>query len=214
MLLAFDTSSAAVTAAVHDRTSVVAEHTSIDPLRHGELLAPAIAAVLSDAGIAAANVTEVAVGVGPGPFTGLRVGVVTALVMGSVLDVPVLGICSLDVVAAAVTVDEPFLVATDARRREVYWARYSATGRRVSGPAVGAPASVVAALSDVPEMPVAGLGAMLYPDAFPRGLAPDYPSAADLARLAVEKRVQILPPEPLYLRRPDVARPGQPKRVL
>jgi tRNA threonylcarbamoyladenosine biosynthesis protein TsaB len=213
VLLAFDTSSAAVTAALHDGTSVVAEHTTVDPLRHGEVLAPAIAAVLRDAGITAGNVTGIAVGVGPGPFTGLRVGVVTARVMGTVLDVPVLGICSLDVVAAAAAVDEPFLVATDARRREVYWAQYSADGSRVSDPAVDAPASVVAAAPDLPAMPVAGRGAVLYPDAFPRGLPPEYPSAADLARLAVEQRVEVLPPEPLYLRRPDIAPRGRPKRV-
>jgi tRNA threonylcarbamoyladenosine biosynthesis protein TsaB len=214
VLLAFDTSSAAVTAAVHDGTSVLAEHTEIDPLRHGELLAPAIAAVLSDVGITAADLTRIAVGVGPGPFTGLRVGVMTARLMGSVLGVPLLGICSLDVVAAAVTVNEPFLVATDARRREVYWARYAADGLRLGGPAVDRPELVAAAVAELRDMPVAGRGPVLYGQTFPRGVPPEFPSAAELARLAVEPKVEVLDPEPLYLRRPDIAPSGQPKRVL
>lgn len=207
MLLAIDTSSAAVTAAVHDGESVVAEHTAVDPLRHGELLAPAISAVLDAAGVRPGELTEIAVGVGPGPFTGLRVGVVTAITMGSVLGVPVRGVCSLDIVAAAVCVDEPFLVATDARRREVYWARYDAPGARTTDAAVASPASVVT------DLPVAGRGAVLYPEAFPNAVTPEYPSAAALARAVAEGRSRLLPPEPLYLRRPDVAAPGPRKPV-
>jgi tRNA threonylcarbamoyladenosine biosynthesis protein TsaB len=214
LLLSFDTSSAAVTASVHDGSSVVAEHTAVDPLRHGELLAPAIASVLADADATVADIVKIAVGVGPGPFTGLRVGLVTARVMGSVLGVPVVGVCSLDVIAGAVTVDGPFLVATDARRREVYWAEYAPTGRRVSGPAVATPASVAVAVSGVADLPAAGRGAVMYAEAFPTSMPPEYPSAADLARLVVEQLVELLPPEPLYLRRPDVGSARPPKRVL
>jgi tRNA threonylcarbamoyladenosine biosynthesis protein TsaB len=213
LLLAFDTSSAAVTAAVHDGSSVVADYTAVDPLRHGELLAPAIASVLADADATVSDIVKIAVGVGPGPFTGLRVGLVTARVMGSVLGVPVVGVCSLDVIAGAVTVDGPFLVATDARRREVYWAEYTGV-RRVSGPAVGTPASVAEVVSGIADLPAAGRGAVLYADAFATGMPPEYPSAADLARLIVEQRVELLPPKPLYLRRPDVGSPRPNKRVL
>lgn len=229
MLLAFDTSSAAITTAVHDGAAIVAEHAAVGPLRHGELLAPAIEIVLGDAGISAAQVSQIAVGVGPGPFTGLRVGIVTARTMASVLGVPLHGVCSLDVIAAAVRVTEPFLVATDARRREVYWAAYTTPGAelrsvsddgcrdaavRVSGPAVAAPASVLASVPEATEMPVAGRGAVLYAETFPRAVAPEYPSAADLARLVADRRVSLLSAEPLYLRRPDVARPGPRKPVL
>jgi len=221
VLLAFDTSSAAVTAAVHNGTLVVAAKTVVDPLRHGELLAPAIEAVLRDARIIPAQITEIAVGVGPGPFTGLRVGLVTARTMGSVLGVPVHGVCSLDIVAAAVTEQQPFLVATDARRREVYWARYAAPGDaggdavvRLSGPEVAAPAAVAAAVPDIGQLPVAGRGAVVYADAFPRAVPPEYPSAADLARLVAVGGAPLLPADPLYLRRPDVARPGPRKPVL
>ncbi len=208
LLLAFDTSSAAVTAAVHDGVRVLAEHTEVDPLRHGELLAPAIETVLQAAGVNARELSALAVGVGPGPFTGLRVGVVTARMMGDVLGLPVTGICSLDVVAAAAEVDEPFLVATDARRREVYWARYDVSGSRVSSPAVAAPMVIAS------ETPVAGRGAVLYPGAFPRAVPPEYPSAAVLAGLLSSKRVEAFPPQPLYLRRPDVAARRPPKQVL
>lgn len=192
----------------------MAERTTVDPLRHGELLAPAIAAVLADADVSVADIGRIAVGVGPGPFTGLRVGLVTARVMGSVLGVPVVGVCSLDVIAGAVTVGEPFLVATDARRREVYWAQYAAGVRRVSGPAVGTPASVAESVPNLADLPVAGRGAVVYAEEFPRGVPPEYPSAADLARLVVDQRVELFAPEPLYLRRPDVGSPRPSKRVL
>ena len=106
MLLAFDTATSAVTVALHDGSAVVAESTVVDPLRHGELLAPGIAHVLSTVSARSRDVTRIAVGVGPGPFTGLRVGLVTARMMAFALDVPLLGVCTLDVVAAAVTRDE------------------------------------------------------------------------------------------------------------
>jgi tRNA threonylcarbamoyl adenosine modification protein YeaZ len=212
MLLAFDTATHAVTVALHSGTSdghVVAESTVVDALRHGELLAPGIQRVLAEAGARPRDITRIAVGVGPGPFTGLRVGIVTARTMAAVLEVPVVGVCTLDVVAAAVS-EQPggFRVATDARRKEVYWAAYDGTGRRTTAPAVDRPGEVSF------EGPVAGRGALLYPDAFPHAIEPEHPSASDLARVVAEHRVDPLPPEPLYLRRPDVATPGQRKRVL
>lgn len=208
MLLALDTSSAAVTVALHDGRSVVAEDGTIDPLRHGELLAPAIRRVLDRAGSAAADLLTIAVGVGPGPFTGLRVGLVTARTMAAALGVPVVGVCSLDVVAAGAALREPFAVATDARRREVYWARYDAEGRRTTEPAVTEPALVTS------DSPVVGRGATLYPECFPCQVPPEYPSAADLAALVVAQRAELRPAVPLYLRRPDVAEPGPRKSVL
>ncbi len=208
MLLAFDTSTAAVTVAVHDGSSVVGSHAVVDPLRHGELLAPGIVAALDAASVSVRQLTRIAVGVGPGPFTGLRVGIVTARTMGAALGVPVVGVCSLDVVAAGVAVDEPLIVATDARRKEVYWARYDAGGSRLSEPAVAKPSTVAF------DGPVAGRGAVLYPEAFPRAVPPEYPDASMLARLVVEERARLLPAEPLYLRRPDVAAPSARKPVL
>lgn len=207
MLLALDTATSAVTAAVHDGDTVVAESTTIDPLRHGELLAPAIESTLREAGIQVGDLTRIAVGVGPGPFTGLRVGIVTARTLAATLRLPLDGICTLDVLAYAVSADEPFAVATDARRKEVYLAHYRRPTERIGDPIVARPAEVAFA------GPVAGRGPELYPEAFPVAISPVYPSAADLARLVVSGAARVLPPEPLYLRRPDVAEPSARKRV-
>ena len=211
MLLAFDTATPAVTVALHDGERVVASSTTVDAMRHGELLAPEIQAVLDEAWVPRQDVTAIAVGVGPGPFTGLRVGLVTARTLGAVLEIPVYGVCTLDVLAAEAvdtgTVDGPFLVATDARRKEVYWSSYDAEGRRLDGPHVSRPADVAT------DGPVVGRGALLFPDAFPHPVGPEHPDAGVLAAVVTDERVELLDPEPLYLRRPDAAAPGKPKRV-
>ncbi|MDQ4008193.1 MAG: tRNA (adenosine(37)-N6)-threonylcarbamoyltransferase complex dimerization subunit type 1 TsaB [Actinomycetota bacterium] len=208
LLLAFDTATPAVTVALHDGSGVVAEHAEVDAMRHGELLAPGIANVLEQAGATRDQLTAVAVGVGPGPFTGLRVGLVTARTLAMVLDVPVYGVCSLDVLAAGCKVTGPFTVATDARRKEVYWARYTDRLTRVEGPHVARPDDLQA------SGPVVGRGAVLYPDALPGATPPEYPSAGVLADLVAHGKARVLPPEPLYLRRPDVAAPTPRKSVL
>jgi tRNA threonylcarbamoyladenosine biosynthesis protein TsaB len=211
LVLGFDTATAAVSVALYDGERVVAEAFAVDARRHSELLMPMIAKALADAGASRGEITAVAVGVGPGPFTGLRVGVVTARVLGSVLGVPVRGVCSLDVIAASVGPGREFLVATDARRKEVYWARYDAAGRRVEGPQVGQASSIPGAAG----LPVAGVGGQLYPEAFGEPIGRAYPDARTLCRIAAEASGQppLLAPEPLYLRRPDAREPGPPKRV-
>lgn len=207
-LLALDTATSAVTVAVHDGASVLAEHDAVGPLQHGELLAPAIADALATAGLTPTDLTGIAVGIGPGPFTGLRVGIVTARVMASTLGIPVVGVCTLDVLAAAVDAEGPFLATGDARRKEVYCARYADPYRRLTDPAVARPGDVAT------DEPVAGRGAVLYPEAFPHAVAPEYPRAADLARLVASGHALRREPEPLYLRRPDTAAPSPRKRVL
>jgi len=220
MLLAFDTSSAAVTVALADPLSgeIVASSTTVDALRHGELLAPAIAAALETAGCTARDLTRIAVGVGPGPFTGLRVGLVTARTMADVLGIEVAGVCSLDILARQASLALPVAVATDARRKEVYWALYdgpAADGsrRRLEGPAVDRPAEVAHVLSG---LPVIGRGAVLYADAL--GVTDldvvEYPSAEVLATGVATGTLEVVAPEPLYLRRPDVTLSGGPKSVL
>ena len=211
MLLALDTATPAVTVALHDGERVVAASTTVDARRHGELLAPAITALLDEAWVPRQDVTAIAVGVGPGPFTGLRVGLVTARTLAAVLEIPVYGVCTLDVLAAeavdTATVDGPFLVATDARRKEVYWASYDEAGRRLDGPHVSRPADVAT------DRPVVGRGGLMYPDAFPNPVGPEHPDARVLAVVVTHERAELLDPEPLYLRRPDAATPGKPKRV-
>jgi tRNA threonylcarbamoyl adenosine modification protein YeaZ len=218
LLLGLDTATPAVTVALHDGGQPLAQLVTVDAHRHAELLAPAIAKVIADAGVERGDLTGVAVGVGPGPYTGLRVGIVTAKVLGAALGIPVYGVCSLDVIAADVECGDDFLVATDARRRELYWARYDRAGNRVAGPAVSAPAAI-------PDryLAAAGEGPMLYPSLLPNGRGPAYPAAATLCRVATaalaartaagEADGMLLPPEPLYLRRPDAREPGTPKRV-
>ena len=144
----------------------------------------------------------------PARSPGLRVGVVTAQVLANVRGIELRGVCSLDVLAAQFADTSPageFVVATDARRREVYWAGYTPDGRRTTGPAVSAP-------SDVPRRPTVGPAVDLYPDQL---LAAPGPRALDPGLLAV--RGPGLPDvgrEPLYLRRPDATEPTRRKSVL
>jgi tRNA threonylcarbamoyl adenosine modification protein YeaZ len=230
LLLALDTATPAVTVALHDGTEVLAESTEHDPRRHGELLAPGIEKVLSAAGASRTDLTDVVAGTGPGPFTGLRVGLVTARTLAAALGLRLHGVGTLDALAFHALQQVPdalaggFVVATDARRKEVYWARFaapvdatSATGvQRVDGPHVSRPA-------DVPKdgVPVVGRGAHLYPaelvspDAEPRG--PLDPSAAALATytarlLASGESLDDVAPQ--YLRRPDVTMAASRKSAL
>jgi tRNA threonylcarbamoyladenosine biosynthesis protein TsaB len=212
VLLAFDTAAPFVTVALHHGDAVVAERRSEQRMKHGEQLAPLIETALTGVGIVYRDLTAIAVGIGPGPFTGLRVGLVTARTLGFVLEIPVYGVCSLDVVAleaalGASPVGRDFAVATDARRKEVYVATYDDRGRRLDGPEVLRPADAAT------DRPVAGEGAVLYPDSFPDARDPAQPAAGWLARAVAEELAELHDPQPMYLRRPDAVAPGAPKRV-
>lgn len=200
LLLALDTAGPVVSVAVHDGSSILGSAAGEGAMAHGELLAPAITRALGQVGATPSDLTDVAVGVGPGPFTGLRVGVVTALSLARTLDLTSHGVCSLDAVEAGRAGE--YLVAIDARRREVYWARY-VDGRRVDGPHVDRPAELA---SRHPGVPVVGRGALLHADHLVAADGSDTrldPSAELLADAVVRQRVEVLPLEPLYLRRPD-----------
>lgn len=216
LVLAIDTSSAAVIAAVVDVSAddviVRAERTTVSPRGHGELLTPSISACLAEVGQAPAGLSAVVAGVGPGPFTGLRVGLVTAAVLADALAIPAYGVCSLDAIAPSARAGGELIVATDARRKEVYWARYDPARRRVDGPHVSRPDHVPTA--GVRGM--AGAGARQYQAELGLPLlGGDFPGAADLVALAAASIRARAPSEalvPLYLRRPDAV-PGPAKPV-
>ncbi|MEU5049651.1 tRNA (adenosine(37)-N6)-threonylcarbamoyltransferase complex dimerization subunit type 1 TsaB [Streptomyces sp. NPDC021096] len=218
LLLALDTATPAVTVALYDGESVVAESSQVDARRHGELLLPAVDRVLGEAGRKLDAVTGIVVGVGPGPYTGLRVGIVTAATFAAALDVPVHSLCTLDGIAYAAGqagLEGEFVVATDARRKEVYWARYADARTRLTEPAVDRPAELA---ERVAGLTAVGAGAVLYPDAFTdvRADLPQHQSAGALAALAAEKLRtggEFLPGQPLYLRRPDAQVPANYKVV-
>ena len=203
LVLALDTATPAVTAGVvrvdGDALAVLAEHVTVDARAHAEQLTPNIVGALGEAGVGVEQLDAVVVGCGPGPFTGLRVGMATAAAFGHALGLPVHGVCSLDAIAVGTTGD--VLVVTDARRREVYWARYR-DGRRFEGPAVNAP-------GDVPAGAEAVAGSIDHAALFdlPR-LAPVYPTTAGLVAAVADWSAEPEPLVPLYLRRPD-AKPSQ-----
>jgi tRNA threonylcarbamoyl adenosine modification protein YeaZ len=185
-VLAIDTATPAVTAGIVrlDGAHVLAERVTVDPRAHAEQLTPNVLGALADAGLNVTDLDAVVVGCGPGPFTGLRVGMASAAAYGHALGIPVYGVCSLDAIgieSTATTSD--VLVVTDARRREVYWARYR-DGVRIEGPAVDAPADVPGAEDALTRPPV-------------------YPTVSGLVRAVVDWTAEPAPLVPLYLRRPD-----------
>jgi tRNA threonylcarbamoyl adenosine modification protein YeaZ len=206
VVLALDTSTV-VNVGLAEGDRVLATATVADQMAHAEQLMPLVSECLDVAGVGVADLDRLVVGVGPGPFTGLRVGVATARVLSYVLGLELHGVCSLDVLAAQFTggnVGE-FLVATDARRREVYWAHYSAAGVRLREASVSRP-------DDVPRLPTIGPAADLYPDQL---RAVPGPRSMDPGVLAT--RGATLPDaghEPLYLRHPDATELTRPKSVL
>ena len=176
----------------------VASEVVADTRAHGEALTPLIQRLCASAGIAMTGIDSYAVGMGPGPFTGLRVGIVTARTLAAVTGSPLHGVCSLDVIAAQwQDAPDEFVVASDARRKEFYWALYR-DGIRVGDPRVSAP-------EVIPDLPAAG--PVLDDPAGPRHL--------DAAVLAA--RWTDLPSvdgEPFYLRAADAAVPSTRKSAL
>lgn len=183
-----------------------------DRRSHAEQLILLVRRVLAECDLDVTGLTAIAVGVGPGPFTGLRVGVATATVLAETLGLPVHGVCSLDVVASQHVSSSPagglsgdFVTVIDARRKELYWARYAADGSRVAGPFVTRP-------EEIPAVPVVGPAAGLYPLAGSLPAAVLSLDAGHLAAIADSLSDEGL--EPLYLRRPDADVPTTRKSTL
>lgn len=222
LVLALDTSSPAVSVALVEllggdppRWGRTATWTVVDGAKHGELLTTGITSVLAELAVTAADLGAVAVGLGPGPFTGLRVGIVTAATMADALGIPAYGVCSLDAVTTWDAPESARVVVADARRKEVYWAEYADDGERVAGPSVMKPADLQAALAaEAWDGPVVGAGAVAY--GFATSPTPLHPSAEQLVLLAAGRVLSGSPSEtlvPLYLRRPDATPTAERKRA-
>lgn len=230
LALVLDTSSAAVTAglvgfgepdglAAGAAPTVLAQRVTVDARAHAELLTPALKDCLGEAGVPIAELAAVVAGLGPGPFTGLRVGLMTAAALADATGLPSYGVCSLDAIAAAHPEQQSLLVAGDARRKEVYWARYR-HGVRIGEPAVCKPAELAAELRGElvdGTAVMAGAGARLYADLLGLPLLDsDYPTIGGLAACATDRVLGRAPSEvltPLYLRRPDAVAPAARKPV-
>lgn len=204
LVLAVDTSTPAVTAGVvrltDDAVNTLSARVVVDARLHAEILTPNIVECLAECGHAPADLDAVVVGVGPGPFTGLRVGMATAAAFGDALGIAVHGVCSLDAIAVEIADEPALLVITDARRREIYWARYD-NGVRVEGPDVCAPASLDSSTATATAGSPAHTALFELPS---RGLESPTPRGLVLAaRAELTTNVTPAPLLPLYLRRPD-----------
>ncbi|MGR7023914.1 tRNA (adenosine(37)-N6)-threonylcarbamoyltransferase complex dimerization subunit type 1 TsaB [Geodermatophilus sp. URMC 62] len=208
LVLALDTATPTLVAGVARRSAggdaeVLAERAVPSANRHAELLVPAVREALAEAGVALADVDAVVAGLGPGPFTGLRVGVVTAAALADARGVPAVGVCTLDAIGEGART-----VVTDARRKEVYWAAYDAAGTRVGGPGVARPEEAGLAGPLVGDPRFAGrLGAEVTPAEV---------TTAGLLRAAAHllgDPASAGPLVPLYLRRPDAVPPTSFKPV-
>jgi tRNA threonylcarbamoyl adenosine modification protein YeaZ len=208
LVLALDTATPTLVAGLarwtpSEGAEVLVERAVPSGTKHAELLAPAVSGVLADAGLAMADVEAVVTGLGPGPFTGLRVGVVTAAALADARGLPVIGVCSLDAIGSGART-----VVTDARRKEVYWAAYEADGTRTDGPGVVRPEELHRS------------GPFVGDPRFAERLgAPVEPADVTTAGLLRAAAIQLADPSkagpllPLYLRRPDATPPTAIKAV-
>ena len=187
--LAIDTSTSRTSVAIIDDGALLWHGYRDGATSHGDALPALVLEGLETQSV----VEQVVVGMGPGPFTGLRVGIAFARTFALARTIPIAGICSLDAIAALVREKDDFIVATDARRKEIYWARYQ-SGVRVEGPSVDLPGLVAAK-----GISIFGEGAVKYSVA-----ASDEDQYPDLlALVAMSENPDMRVEEPMYIRHPD-----------
>ena len=212
-VLAIDTATTdLVTGLVDPVTGLIAQRIVGDTRAHNERLIPTVNEVLAEAGQRYADLDAIVVGCGPGPFTGLRVGMATASALGDALGISVHGVCSLDAIGYGTT--GRVLVATDARRKQIYWATYN-EGERALGPDIVKPADIgadVGAGSDIDSVIIPAHLAAQLPEQL-RGLPTRAanPRPSQLVAVA-DLRAEPTPLVPLYLRRPDAKEPARKPR--
>lgn len=215
LVLAVDTATPTVLAALvtlseNGSARAVACRRTVDARAHAEVLTPQVLECFAELGTTMARLDAVVCGIGPGPYTGLRVGMVTAAAFGDALEIPVHGVCSLDAIAGGTGHQGPLLVVTDARRKEVYWARYEAS-TRIEGPGVLRPDNLAigqarAVAGSVAHAKIFGLPVV----------GPDSPDPAALVLAAAPALLSGAAPPPLtplYLRRPDAV-PAKATRTV
>ncbi len=201
--LAIDTATGISVGVAKDGKPVVSLREE-DTRSHAELTQSLVNKALDMAGVGLDELSLIVAGIGPGPFTGLRVGIVAATVSASLLQIPVKGVCSLDAIALSAQCAENFVVATDARRKEVYWATYRPDRTRIGEPQVSAP-------EQVPDLPVCGPALEKYPDL---GVGA-FKAELDAGILAAEaSQLADLGTSPIYLRKPDASLPSKRKSTL
>jgi tRNA threonylcarbamoyladenosine biosynthesis protein TsaB len=215
-LLALDTATTRTSVALMDGSQTVRERNHDGATGHGEALSLLVSEVMM--GIAPSELSTIAVGIGPGPFTGLRVGLAYARSMAWALEVDLVGVCTLDALAydylqRNLDLNSDFAVATDARRKEVYWAAYDKEANRRSDPVVIRSNEID---SELLALPTAGSGAALYADDFTWHVEPLFPTATAIGQLALRKLFtgELGTTEPLYLRRPDAVPSTSGKAAL
>lgn len=186
--LVIDTSTSRTSVAIVDGKKSLAHFYHDDALAHGEILPR----LVRDAITICNDIDRVVIGMGPGPFTGLRVGIAFAQSFALARNIPWVGVCSLDAIASGVTSPD-FLVATDARRKELFWARYQ-NGQRITEPQVSAPRTLA-----MLALPAFGEGAIKYK--FATEPEPALPDAIAMAALADSTSATYT--SPIYIRRPD-----------
>lgn len=187
--LAIDTSTSRTSIAIVDTGALLWHGYRDGATSHGD----AVPALVSEGLKVQPMIEQVVVGMGPGPFTGLRVGIAFARTFALARVIPVIGICSLDAIAALVREKDDFIIATDARRQEVYWAQYQ-TGVRIEGPFVDLPSVV-----ESRGLPMFGEGAVKYSIA--QNDQDQFPDLLSLVALSENSDFHV--DEPLYIRRPD-----------
>ncbi|WP_285036776.1 tRNA (adenosine(37)-N6)-threonylcarbamoyltransferase complex dimerization subunit type 1 TsaB [Plantibacter sp. ME-Dv--P-095] len=207
MLLAIDTSAGSSVAVVSLDGVILAERSSDDPMRHAEVIGTLIAGSLDEAGVAVADLTGVVAGMGPGPFTGLRIGIAAARSFGVGAGLPVHPVVSHDGIAldaygtGRAAPDAGLLVVTDARRRERYWSAYA--GLDANGLPVRAQGPALAKPKDLPSTEAVRFDAVVVPAG----------ALGRIAALLLASDGAFAGEEPLYLRSPDVTMSTGAKRV-
>ena len=212
-ILAIDTSCGAASVAAFEGATRETLASRVTPMRlgHAEALAPLVERVMAEVEGGFASLDAIAATIGPGSFTGIRIGLALARAFGVALDKPVIGVSTLVAFAAPLLADaRPGIIvsAIDARHGAVYHQSYEANGRPLCAPRVGAPLEAIRAVGAGPTRLAGDAAEMLAAEARRVGMACEaypaaYPDIVAVARVALAADPAANPPRPLYIKPPD-----------